>query len=77
MSKVVFEFGYKKYVVDTHDAITVLDILTKAELYEQRYDSGSMAYYVYDPDPVVGPTEIKMLPDSLYRMAKLAGRPEK
>jgi len=78
MSKVMIDIGYRKYVVNTDDAIKIAAMLSTAEMYESRYakddkgDSMTM-HYVYPQDEMRWQMEI--MPDSIYRMAKLAGKP--
>lgn len=78
MSKVVIEIGYKNYIVNADDAIKIAAMLSTAEVYETKYtkddkgDSMTM-HYVYPQEDVRWRMEI--MPDSVYRMAKLAGKP--
>lgn len=80
MAKVVIEVGYKKYVVDAEQAIMVSNMLSTAEVYETRYvknesGDGVSMHYVYPQDDMRWQMEI--MPDNIYRMAKLAGKPSK
>jgi predicted DNA-binding ArsR family transcriptional regulator len=73
----VVELGYTKYVMSNKDAVTIADILEKAELYEQKWrkeEDGGTTYHVYDNDKQFTLTS---LTNSLYSMAKLAGKPVK
>jgi hypothetical protein len=70
-------------VLDTKDAITVMDILGKSELYEQKYHGADndkpsfYTYHIWEVDSVDGVrANIGLLSDSIYRMAKMAGKPE-
>ena len=78
MSKVVIEIGYKKYIVNADDAIKMAAMLSTSEMYETKYtkddkgDSMTM-HYVYPQEDMRWHMEI--MPDSIYRMAKLAGKP--
>jgi hypothetical protein len=78
MSKVLIEVGYRKYVVNADEAIKISTMLSTAEMYERKYekddkgDSTTM-HYVYPQDEMRWQMEI--MPDSIYRMAKLAGKP--
>ena len=67
---------YKPLVLDMEDAITLSRILGGAEVYEKKYNTNNASHYIYDNDTADVAT-INVIPDSLYRMAKLAGRPEK
>lgn len=78
MAKVVIELGWKKYIVDAQQALAISEMLSKAELYETKYvkdvdDKGVTMHYVYPQEEVRWHMEI--MPDSVYRMAKLAGKP--
>jgi len=80
----IVTFGYTDYVVPTKDAVTFLELLANAERYEERYvskdDKGNTlgeayhTYHVYDNDAVF---TAKIIPNEKYRMAKLAGKPER
>jgi hypothetical protein len=78
---VVIDLGYKSYVMSIKDAVALAEILEKAELYEskwvpteQRGNGPDNTHHVYENDVLVN---MKIISDDLYRMAKLAGRPEK
>lgn len=78
MSKVAIEIGYKKYIVNADDAIKIAAMLSTAEMYETKYGKdekgeGATSHYVYPQDAMRWHMEI--MPDSIYRMAKLAGKP--
>jgi len=80
MGKAIMQVGYKSYIVDTADAVKVAEILSTAEIYEKKSHKNAEGTYdnsvhVYDQD-TEQPVTLSMLPDSLYRMAKLAGKPE-
>jgi predicted DNA-binding ArsR family transcriptional regulator len=73
----IVELGYTKYVMSNKDAVTIADILEKAELYEQKWrkeEDGGTTYHVYDNDKQF---TLTTLSGSLYNMAKLAGKPVK
>jgi hypothetical protein len=81
MAKVVISLGWKKYVVDAQQAVAVAEMLSKAEVYETKYvkdgeDKSTTMYYVYPQEDEHG-WMMEIMPDSIYRMAKLAGKPEK
>ena len=63
-------------VMDLEDAVTIIQALHKGEKYEYKYVSGgNSTHHVY---PLEGfePTIVAMQ-DEVYRIAKLAGKPEK
>lgn len=71
---VVLSFGYGEYVVSPKDAVTIMEMLQKAERYECKYKSGGdSTYHVY---PSSESLTAKLISDDMYRMAKLAGKPE-
>jgi hypothetical protein len=78
MSKVKLTFGYRDYLVDVAEALTVIDILDRAERVEIKWDQNSgKSYFVYSETPEEKVCSLDLMPDDLYRMAKLAGRPTK
>lgn len=79
MTKAVVQVGYKHYVMDAHEALTFLEILAKAERYKRDWrskDEGGVAYYIWEQDEETETTSLELIPDGLYRMAKLAGKPD-
>jgi predicted DNA-binding ArsR family transcriptional regulator len=79
---IVVSLGYLNYVLSNKDAVALAEILEKAELYEAIWiPSGERnvggpdhTYHVYENDKQV---DMKLISADLYRMAKLAGKPEK
>ena len=79
---VVIELGYRSYVMPTEKAMTLVDILENAEVYERvflpkekRIDGGSdYAHHVYVNEEGFS---MRTISEGLYRMAKLAGKPIK
>jgi hypothetical protein len=79
MTKAIVAIGYNNYVMEAKDALTIHEILAKAENYHREYrsrDEGGPIYYVWEQDAGNETRSIEIMPDSLYRMAKLAGKPE-
>ena len=79
---VVIEFGYNasSLVMSPKDALAMAEIIQRAEKYEKKYRPGgagvesSYTYHVWtNPDEI----NMKIISDDAYRMAKLAGKPEK
>lgn len=77
---VVFEFSYVSYVLPPKDALAMAEILQRAEKYEKKYRkdevTGTSGYthHVYEnSDEML----MRLVSDDHYRMAKLAGKPEK
>jgi hypothetical protein len=82
---VILEVGYTKYVLSAKDAVTVMNILNGAEIYQEKYVSEANSptgkshtlHHVYDQgDADMRRISLWAIPDSLYKMAKLAGKPE-
>jgi len=79
MTKAIVRFGYDQYVMDAQDALVVHEILAKAEFFHRKYrrdTEGGTLFYIW---PQEGESDLKsfeIVPDHLYRMAKLAGKPE-
>ena len=79
---VVVELGYQSYVLSNKDAIALVDILEKAEVYESKWvpreqrteDGEDHTHHVYENTRQLG---MKVISTSLYQMAKLAGKPTK
>jgi len=75
----VMELGYNSIVLPVKDALVVAEIMQRAEKYEKKYNRGddgnnNYTYHVWpNPDEVA----MKLISDDIYRVAKLAGKPEK
>lgn len=77
MSKVIVELGYTKYLLDTKEAVELVEILSKAEIYKEvwhKEEDGGTTYHVYAQDCVT--SSMSIMPDHLCRMARLAGKPQ-
>jgi hypothetical protein len=81
MSKVIVELGYRSYVLDASDALTMAEIFGKAERYEAKWHSKTeerdshYTHHVY-PDSASDAPSMRILNDETYQMYKLAGKPE-
>ena len=77
MTKAIVSLGYTNYVMELKDAVTIAEMLSKAEQYDCKYVSGGdNTHHIYANDAQETGT-IKMISDSFYQMAKLAGKPPK
>ena len=79
MTKAIIRIGYEQYVMDAADALKVHEILAKAECFKREYrskDNGGPLFYVWPQDTDNESRSFEIMPDNLYRMAKLAGKPE-
>jgi hypothetical protein len=79
MSKVVIDIGYRKYIVNADEAIKISTMLSTAEVYETKYGKddkgeGATSHYVYPQEDMRW--HMELMPDNVYRMAKLAGKPK-
>ncbi len=74
----VVSLTYGDLVMPTEDAVTLLKILERAETYRQKYHSsvGSANETTHHVFPNETPYHAKLIGEDLYRMAKLAGKPE-
>jgi hypothetical protein len=81
---VVIDLGWKKFVMDKHKALALIECLESAELYEEKWWSDedrkrigmgndSYTYHVY---PNTNNFSMSIMSDEKYRMCKLAGKPE-
>ena len=77
MSKAIVKFGYTDYVMELKDAVSLAELLSKAEVYDNKYvPGGEHTHHIYANDKSETGT-IKLISDDFYRMAKLAGKPAK
>ena len=80
MTKAIIRIGYDQYVMEAKDALTIHEILAKAECFKREYrskDDGGPLYYIWEQDVDSESRGFEIMPDNLYRMAKLAGKPPK
>jgi hypothetical protein len=81
MAKCVVAIGYKNFVLDADKGVQLLDLLASAEIYEEKWHSETKnnTYHVFDNEGHAGSSgvsmELKVLSNSFYQMAKLAGKP--
>lgn len=82
MSKVVIDMGYRSFVMDADVGVKVLDLLSKAELYTEKYHSSTESkpsyntFHIYPIDAKQSTISMRLLGDEAYKMYKLAGAPE-
>jgi len=81
MAKCVVAIGYKNFVLDADKGVQLLDLLASAEVYEEKWHSETKnnTYHVFDNEGLASSSgvsmELKVLSNSFYQMAKLAGKP--
>lgn len=76
-TKVIITIGYTKYVMDLDKAVQVMEAFSNMETYESVYhkpEDGGTTHHVY---PENLSASIEVIQESLYQMAKLAGKPER
>lgn len=79
MAKALIQFGYSSYVLDAQAALKLTELLAEAELYEEKWrkvEEGGTTHHVYPQNDSESIRIIKILPNSLYQIAKMAGKPE-
>ena len=73
----VLKLGWSsEFLLSAKDAVTVAEILSKAHAWEERYqsESSTTAYFAY---PSEQHFTMKIVPDEVANMARMAGKPEK
>lgn len=81
---VVIQLGYDNIIVSKEDAMALVEILERGEIYERKYWNqnertargidGDYTFHVYPNDKQY---QMNIVSESHYQMAKLAGKPEK
>lgn len=79
---IVIDVGWHKIVLPREEAIKFVEILEKAEVFEEKWidkqdrgpDGADHTYHVYANEKQYA---MRLLPTQLYQMAKLAGKPAK
>jgi hypothetical protein len=81
---IVIDLGWQKYVMPKEQAMKLVEVLEKAEVYEAKYwnadkrrERGIDADYTYHVYPNDKQWTMSIITDDHYRLAKLAGKPEK
>jgi hypothetical protein len=79
VKKAIVQVGFTQYVMDTQKAFTLLELLGDAEVYEYKWRKDAPAtHHIYNKQEKdkSDPFEmLKLMPDSFYKLAKLAGKP--
>jgi hypothetical protein len=73
----VLKLGWDTQVLlSVKDAVTVAEILSKAHVWEEKYqsDTSTTAYFAY---PSERDFTMKIVPDEIASMARMAGKPDK
>lgn len=81
---ITIDVGYKSLVMNKEDAMLLIGILERSEVYENKYHSeterkakGMTEQYTYHIYPNESQYSMKIISDDMYKMAKLAGKPVK
>jgi len=74
---VIIDLGWTgKFVLSKEDALKFIGVLERAEKYEEKWrkdEDGGTTHHVY---PLTDMPTMKIMPETLYQLAKLAGKPE-
>jgi hypothetical protein len=80
---VVVDLGWKKYVMSKEKAMMLVECLESADLYEEKWwsddkrkEKGMDSTYTYHVYPNEASFAMKIVSDSHYQMARLAGKPQ-
>lgn len=78
MAKAIISINYADYILDLKDAVVLAEILSNAEVYEEKYRAGTdNTHHVYPNSSAKGAiTNLKIVSTEFYNMCKLAGKPE-
>ncbi len=78
MAKAIVSINYVDYVLDLKDAVAITELLSNAEVYEEKYRTGmDNTHHVYPNSNAKGAiTSLKIVSTEFYNMCKLAGKPE-
>lgn len=75
MSRAIVSVAPSNFVVSLEDAVALSQIVARSEAYVSKYRSGgSNSHHIY---PHVGKevVEIKVITDTFYQVASMAGQP--
>lgn len=75
MRKAIVAIGYTQYVLDIDKAVKLTELLEEAELYDEQWTDGKSSHYIYEQDSRDLVRTMKIIPQSFYRIGKMAGIP--
>jgi hypothetical protein len=81
--KAVIQIGYRSYIMEPEEALALLQVIAKAERYEQKYrneNEGGTSYHIWNEAEESRGHDagsLRLITDDHYRIAKLAGAPPK
>ena len=80
---VVVDIGYRKLVMTKEKAMVLVEALESAEVYEEKWwsddvrkEKGMDSTYTYHVYPNEASFIMRIVSDSHYQMARLAGKPQ-
>jgi hypothetical protein len=76
MSKAVIRLGYDDYVVDADVAVMLAQTIANAERFKRQGYGKDATFNVWDAGDRQSIT-IEFIPDTIYRMGKAAGEPDR
>lgn len=79
MSKIVVEISHTGYVLDSKDAIQLVELISKAEIYRERWqakEQGGTTYHIFPQDRDASRVSLKFLTDDEVKVMRMAGKPE-
>ena len=77
--KAIMQIGFTHYVMDIDKAVTLASLLADSEVYEEKWrkgEDGGPTHHVYSQDSDKGLLTMKIVPDTFYNIAKMAGKPQ-
>lgn len=77
-AKIVVEFQYSAFVLDSDKAVAIMEMLRGAEKYRMKYVGGEVGstHHIWPHSADDNFVIFKYLTDSQYALAKIAGKPE-
>jgi len=76
MSKAVIRIGYDDYVIEADVAVMIAQTLANAERFKRQGYGKEATFHVWDNMDEKS-TTVEFIPDTVYRMGKAAGQPDK
>ena len=81
--KALIKVNYREYVVPAEVGVQIMELLEGAKIWHSEYHVREKemepyhTYHAYDEEDGSKPKNLELIPEALYRMAKLAGKPVK
>jgi hypothetical protein len=75
MAHVLVRIGYLEYAMPAKQALEFVELLTKAERFEKKFNNETKGY-TFHVFPDEQEYTMTIINDDIYRVAKLAGKPE-